>query len=230
VGGRQTWVAMEATISGYRLLNAIEAPGLVPHMSKNSWRSHSIPATNAPVTSSGEIEEEKTIMEDKKAHNLEPRVNLSDPAVSGVMRAMYGLEEPLRKSRLEPALRELVKVRASQINGCAYCIDMHTKDARAQGETEQRLYALNAWRETPFYTDRERAALEWTEQLTLIAGRDVPDELYAWMREHFSEEEMISLTLAVVQINAWNRLAIPFRAPVGSYQPAQHHTAATASR
>jgi AhpD family alkylhydroperoxidase len=170
-------------------------------------------------------------MEDKKAHNLEPRIKLSDPAVSGVMRAMYGLEEPLRKSGLEPALRELVKVRASQINGCAYCIDMHTKDARAQGETEQRLYALNAWRETPFYTDRERAALEWTEQLTLIAGRDVPDDLYARMKEHFSEAEIVSLTLAVVQINAWNRLAISFRAPAGSYQPAQHHpSAAMASR
>src|SRR3954467_7793354 len=111
------------------------------------------------------------------------------------MKAMSVLEEPLRHSGLEPALRELVKTRASQINGCACCIDMHTKDARAQGETEQRLYSLSAWRETPFYTDRERAALEWTEALTLIAGRDVPDELYARMREHFSEAEMVNLTL-----------------------------------
>src|SRR5690242_13050807 len=165
-------------------------------------------------------------MANKKTHNLEPRIEMANPAFSGIMKAMYGLEEPLRKSGLEPALRELVKVRASQINGCAYCIDMHTKDARAQGETEQRLYALNAWRETPFYTDRERAALEWTEQLTLIAGRDVPDDLYARVREHFSEAEIVSLTLAVVQINAWNRLAIPFRAPVGSYQPAQQHPSA----
>ena len=102
---------------------------------------------------------------------------------------------------------------------------MHTKDAR-QGETEQRVYALNAWRETPFYTDRERAALEWTEQLTLIAAKGVPDDLYARMREHFSEEELINLTLAVVQINAWNRFAISFRAPVGSYQPAQGHASA----
>ena len=159
-------------------------------------------------------------MSDKKTHNVEPRVNLTDPAFSGVMKAMYGLEEPLRHSGLDAALRELVKARASQVNGCAYCIDMHTKDARAQGETEQRLYGLSAWRETPFYTDRERAALEWTEQLTLIANRDVPDELYARVREQFSEEEMASLTLAVVQINGWNRLAISFRAPVGSYQPA----------
>jgi alkylhydroperoxidase family enzyme len=115
------------------------------------------------------------------------------------------------------------------VNGCAYCIDMHTKDARAHGETEQRLYALNAWRETPFYTDRERAALEWTEQLTLIAGRGVPDELFARMREHFSEEELIGLTLAVVQINGWSRLAIMVRAPVGSYQPAQQQPAAPAA-
>jgi AhpD family alkylhydroperoxidase len=162
-------------------------------------------------------------MEDMKTHNVQPRVNLIDPAFRGVMKAMYGLEEPLRDSGLEPKLRELVKTRASQINGCAYCIDMHTKDARAQGETEQRLYALNAWRETPFYTVRERAALEWTEQLTLIAGKDVPDDLYARAREHFSEEEIAKLTLAVVQINGWNRLAISFRAQAGSYQPAQGH-------
>lgn len=169
-------------------------------------------------------------MTDKKTHNAKPRINLADPAFSGVMKAMYGLEEPLRNSGLEPALRELVKTRASQINGCAYCIDMHTKDARAQGETEQRLYALNAWRETPFYTERERAALEWTEHLTLIAGKDVPDELYARMKEHFSEEEIVKLTLAVLQINGWNRLAISARAPVGSYQPAHGHLTATAAQ
>jgi AhpD family alkylhydroperoxidase len=162
-------------------------------------------------------------MANYKAHNGEPRVNFADPAVKAAIKAMYGLEEPLRNSGLEPALRELVKTRASQINGCAYCIDMHTKDARAQGETEQRLYGLNAWRETPFYTDRERAALEWTEHLTLIAGRDVPDELYARIREHFSEAEMVNLTLAVVQINGWNRIAMSFRSVVGSYQPTQGH-------
>jgi AhpD family alkylhydroperoxidase len=166
---------------------------------------------------------------EKDTHNLEPRINLTSPALSGVMKAMYGLEEPLRNSGLEPALRELVKVRASQINGCAYCIDMHTKDARASGETEQRLYALNAWQETPFYTPRERAALEWTEQVTLIAGKGVPDALYARMREHFSDEEIVKLTLAVAQINAWNRLVITVRAPAGTYQPVKgHQTAAKA--
>src|SRR5689334_18329000 len=115
-------------------------------------------------------------MTNNNRHSLGPRVNATDPAFGPVMKAMYGLEEPLRKSRLEPKLRELVKTRASQINGCAYCIDMHTKDARALGETEQRLYALSAWHETPFFTERERAALEWTEQLTLIAGKGVPDD------------------------------------------------------
>ena len=170
-------------------------------------------------------------MSDTKTHSLEPRINLADPALNGVLKAMYGLEAPLQNSSLEPALRELVKTRASQINGCAYCLDMHTKDARALGETEQRLYGLNAWREAPFYTDRERAALEWTEQLTLIAGRGVPDELYARVREHFSEEELVKLTLAIVQINGWNRLAIAARAPAGSYQPAQKPSAAaTAAR
>lgn len=153
-------------------------------------------------------------------HSIQPRIDLANPACNGALKAMYGLEAPLQNSGLEPTIRELVKTRASQLNGCAYCIDMHTKDARAHGETEQRLYALNAWRETPFYTERERLALEWTEQLTLIAGRDVNDELYARLQGQFSEEEIVNLTLAVVQINAWNRFAISFRAPVGSYQPA----------
>jgi AhpD family alkylhydroperoxidase len=158
-------------------------------------------------------------MLDQKPHNVEPRINLADPAYGGVIKAMYGLEEPLRKSGLELLLRELVKTRASQLNGCAYCLDMHTKDARAQGETEQRLYALNAWRESPFYTDRERAALEWTEHLTLIAQKGVPDELYARMKDHFSEEEIVNLSLAVAQINSWNRLVMSVRAPAGTYQP-----------
>ena len=150
-------------------------------------------------------------MPEKTNGHSEPRIKMTDPAFGGVMKAMYGLEEPLRNSGLEPALRELVKTRASQINRCAYCLDMHTKDARALGETEQRLYALNAWRETPFYTDRERAALEWTEHLTLISENDVPDDLYARMREHFSEEELVKLTLAIVQINGYNRFAISFQ-------------------
>jgi AhpD family alkylhydroperoxidase len=112
----------------------------------------------------------------------------------------------------------LVKTRASQINGCAFCIDMHTKDARAAGETEQRLYALNAWRETPFYTDRERAALAWTEAVTLINEGHAPDDVYEEVRQRFTEEELVNLTLAIVSINGWNRLAIAFRALPGSYQ------------
>jgi AhpD family alkylhydroperoxidase len=114
-----------------------------------------------------------------------------------------------------------MKVRASQINGCAYCIDMHTKDARARGETEQRLYELDAWRETPFYTDRERAALEWTEALTLINNGHVPDDLYRRVHQHFNDDEMVALSIAVVAINGWNRLAISFRAEPGTYQPSK---------
>jgi AhpD family alkylhydroperoxidase len=116
----------------------------------------------------------------------------------------------------------------SQINGCAYCIDMHTKDARAEGETEQRLYGLSTWQETPFYTPRERAGLEWAETLTLIASHHVSDELYARTREHFTEAELVGLTLAVIAISGWNRLAIPFRAEVGSYQPGTAEAAAAA--
>jgi AhpD family alkylhydroperoxidase len=131
---------------------------------------------------------------------------------------MAGLEKYVRDCGLEHPLLELVKTRASQINGCAYCIDMHTKDARAGGETEQRLYALSAWRETPFYTERERAALEWTEALTLISENDIPDSLYETVRQHFSESELVNLSIAIVAINGWNRLAIPFRSVPGSYQ------------
>ena len=133
---------------------------------------------------------------------------------------MRGLEHYINQSSgLEPSLRELVKTRASQLNGCAYCIDMHTKDARAAGETEQRLYALDAWRETPFYTDRERAALEWTEAITLIAEDHAPDGVFMRVRQFFSEEEMVNLTLAIASINSWNRLMIAFRAVPGTYQP-----------
>ena len=134
--------------------------------------------------------------------------------------AMLALEMSVRKaSKLEASLIELVRMRASQINGCAYCLDMHSKDARAAGETEQRLYALNAWRETPFFTDRERAALEWTEAVTLVAEGHVPDAIYEEVRQHFSEEELVNLTMAVVTINGWNRLSIAFRAVPGTYQP-----------
>src|SRR5438270_3226797 len=150
-------------------------------------------------------------MRNKSMHSLEPRINTLNPVFGPVMEAMYRLEEPLRSSGLEPALRELVKTRASQLNGCAYCIDMHTKDARAAGESEQRLYALNAWRETPFYSDRERAALAWTESVTQIAQTQAPDDVYAGLQKHFSEKEIIDLTLAVAMINLWNRVAISTR-------------------
>jgi AhpD family alkylhydroperoxidase len=151
-----------------------------------------------------------------------------DKVSPGAFRAMFGLERYVRDCGLEPALLELVKMRTSQINGCAYCLDMHSKDARAAGETEQRLYVLNAWREAPFYTERERAALEWTEALTLISENDVPDEIYNAVRQHFTEEELVNLSLAVVAINGWNRLAISFRSEPGVYQPAAKATTHTA--
>src|SRR5690349_19106176 len=141
-------------------------------------------------------------------------------ASPAALRAMYGLERYVRGCGLEASLLELVKMRASQINGCAFCLDMHSKDARAAGETEQRLYALNAWRETPFFTDRERAALAWTEAVTLVAETHVPDAVYEEAREQFSEQELVNLTMAVVAINGWNRLSIAFRAVPGAYQPA----------
>ena len=137
------------------------------------------------------------------------------------LQAMLGLQRYVNESGLEHSLQELVKMRASQINGCAYCLDMHSKDARAVGETEQRLYLLNAWRESPMYTDRERAALEWTEAVTRIGDGHVPDAVYEVARQHFSEEELINLTLAVVAINGWNRLMISFRVEAGSYQPSR---------
>ena len=143
-------------------------------------------------------------------------------------RAMAGLEAYVRNSGLEPKLLELVKLRASQINGCAYCIDMHSKDARVAGESEQRLYGLTAWRETPFYTDRERVALLWTEALTLISETHAPDDVYEELRQHFSEVEAVSLTMAIVTINGWNRLAIGFRAVPGTYEPKARLEHATA--
>jgi AhpD family alkylhydroperoxidase len=137
----------------------------------------------------------------------------------GAYAAMRGVETYMRQSGLEPRLLELVKTRASQINGCAYCIDMHTKDARAHGETEQRLYALSAWRETPFFSPRERAALAWTEAVTRIAQGPIPDDVHAAVREHFDDKSLVDLTLAIVAINGWNRLAIAFATPPGSYRP-----------
>jgi len=133
---------------------------------------------------------------------------------------MLALENYVANSRLEPSMLELVRIRASQINGCAYCIDMHTQDARANGESEQRLYALAAWRETPFFTDRERAALAWTEAVTLIHQGQAPDPIFAEVRELFSEGELVDLTMAIVTINGWNRLAIAFRSVPGTYKSA----------
>ncbi len=150
---------------------------------------------------------------------MKPRVTSTHYMTAGPGRAMLNLQKEVESSGLDRTLLELVKIRASQINGCAYCIDMHTKDARAIGETEQRIYGLNAWRETPFYTERERAALEWTEAVTRVADTHVPDEVYERVREQFPEAELVALTFAVVAINAWNRLAISFRIPAGTYQP-----------
>lgn len=149
---------------------------------------------------------------------MKERLNYSKVAPDA-LKAMHELEKYVHGSGLERSLYELVKIRASQINGCAYCIDMHTKDARKAGETEQRLYALNAWRETPFYTPRERAALAWTEALTLISENEVPDSLYESVREHFDEREIVALSMAIVAINGWNRLAIGFRTVPGTYEP-----------
>ena len=149
------------------------------------------------------------------------RMNYTQASPDG-FKAIYGLQQYVENCGLEHPLLELVKMRASQINGCAYCLDMHSKDARAAGETEQRLYVLNAWREAPFYSDRERAALAWTEALTKISKGPVSDELYAEARKQFSEKELTDLSLAIIAINGWNRLAIPFRSEPGHYQPGQH--------
>jgi AhpD family alkylhydroperoxidase len=138
---------------------------------------------------------------------------------------MIQLERSVRESGLEPKLLELIKTRASQMNGCAYCIDMHTKDARAHGETEQRLFALSAWREAPFYTDKERAALKWTEAITDIQRGHAADDVFEEVRKHFADAELMSLTLAITTINAWNRIAIAFRLVPGSYQPGAAHKA-----
>jgi AhpD family alkylhydroperoxidase len=143
-------------------------------------------------------------------------------------KAVRALDQYVRGSELEPALVELVKVRASLMNGCAYCVDLHTKDARARGETEQRLFAVPVWRETPFFNPRERAALAWTEAVTDIARGGVSDALYDEARERFTDKELVDLTVAVIAINAWNRLGVTFRPPVGNYKPGPATTAASA--
>ena len=135
----------------------------------------------------------------------------------GVISAMLGLERQVRQAGFDDGLLDIVRMRASQLNGCAYCLDMHSKDARANGETEHRLYGLNAWRETPYYSARERAALEWTEALTLVSETRVPDDVYDRVREQFSEDELVHLSLAIVSINGWNRLNIAARTVPGDY-------------
>jgi AhpD family alkylhydroperoxidase len=149
---------------------------------------------------------------------MNARINLMN-VNPGILHAMLGLEEQVSKGGLDSKLLDLVRMRASQINGCAYCLDMHSKDARAAGETEQRLYGLNAWRETPYYSARERAALEWTEALTLVTDGHVPDEVYQRVRQQFSEDELAHLSLAIVAINGWNRLNVAARTVPGDYVP-----------
>jgi AhpD family alkylhydroperoxidase len=154
------------------------------------------------------------------------RIDYSELAPAAV-KAMAGLEQYVRNSGLERTLVELTRLRASYLNGCAYCVDMHTRDARAAGESEQRLSAVPVWRETPFFTPRERAALAWTETVTELGRTGVPDAAYQDARAQFSETELVDLTLAVIAINGWNRLAVSFRTEPGTYQPrADRHSAA----
>lgn len=156
---------------------------------------------------------------------MEARVQLTKYSLDA-LRSLQAIEQHVKKSTLGEGLLHLIKMRASQINGCAYCLDMHSKDARSLGETEQRLYELNAWRETPFYTDRERAALAWTEAVTNVSETHVPDEVFEEVRKQFSEQEIVDLTYAIATINAWNRLAISLRAVPGTYQPQKKATTA----
>ncbi len=149
---------------------------------------------------------------------MEPRLNPYKTATQ-LYPALTPLQKYVDSCGLERPLLELIRLRASQINGCAYCLDMHTKDARALGESEQRLYLVSAWRESPFYTDRERAALEWTEAVTLVNESHVPDDVYERVKQKFTPEELVNLTAAIAMINTWNRLSIAFRAMPGAYQP-----------
>lgn len=139
----------------------------------------------------------------------------------GAIQAMRKVEEYVRSSGIERSLLELIKLRASEMNGCAYCVDMHTQDARVQGETEQRLYAVAAWRDAPFFTERERAALAWTEAVTWVSWQHVPDEVYQAARCYFSEKELVELTMAIIAINGWDRLSVSFRREAGTYHPGE---------
>lgn len=151
---------------------------------------------------------------------MEQRMNPYDKGNKGI-KALLGLGAYLSKSTIEHTLHDLICFRVSQINGCAFCLDMHAKDLRASGESEQRLYLLSAWREAPFYSDREKAALAWSEAVTKLDNKNVPDEVYKEARKQFSEEELIDLTLAVIAINSFNRLNVAFRTPAGDYVPGQ---------
>ena len=180
-----------------------------------------IPDTTMPASTTAGTNGAAAHAADPTAQPHGPRIDLGrvSPAAR---RAQFGLEAYVHDSTLDPVIYKLVKLRASYINGCAYCVDMHTKEARAAGETEQRLYALVAWRETPFFSERERAALLWTEAVTEISRTGIPDDAFAAVRAHFDEEELVALTMGVIAINGWNRLAVGFRAPVGGYVPGQH--------
>jgi AhpD family alkylhydroperoxidase len=151
---------------------------------------------------------------------METRIDLLEKGQKAI-KALGGLTMYLAKSSLEPQLINLIDFRVSQINGCAYCLDMHSKDLRAAGETEQRLYTIAAWREAPFYSERERAALAWAEAVTKLTNSNVPDEVYEEARRQFSEQELIDLTVAVTTINTYNRINIAFKTPAGDYQPGQ---------
>ena len=153
---------------------------------------------------------------------MKPRISFARFGNSAAYKAMLALEGYLAQSTIDHKLLHMLKLRASQINGCAYCIDMHWKDARAAGESEQRLYGLDAWEESPYYTDRERAALAWIEAVTKVADTHVPDSVYDLVRSHFNEQEIVDLTWAAAAINAWNRLAIALRSEAGKYQPPAH--------
>lgn len=155
---------------------------------------------------------------------------LPDNVSPRARQAMYGLQKYVHESGLEASLLDLIDLRASQINGCAYCVDMHTKDARARGENEQRLYAVSVWRDAPFFTDRERAALAWTEAVTQVSVDHVPDAVFESVRPFFNEKELVDLTMAIITINGWNRLNVAFRREAGDYQPQQHTSVASSSQ
>jgi AhpD family alkylhydroperoxidase len=158
---------------------------------------------------------------------MNPRIDITKTGTKAVQ-ALLHTQQFVNHCGIEYSVLEFVKMRASQINGCAYCLDMHSKDMRAAGESEQRIHLLPAWREVPFYSERERAALEWTEALTLLTEGHAPDDVYQRVRAQFSEEEIVNLTLAVAAINSWNRLCVSLRVPAGTYQPKAQARAANA--